>query len=289
MINLWAPQATSLGLVLLTAFLLGIVHGITPDEHTWPITFSYAIGGYSTRRGLRAGLIFSLAFTVQRAMASELAYLGLARVFVGNPGLGYAVYVAVGGVMAWAGWSMAHGKALPFYHPHIRDQWRDPRPWMPAVHGFIAGWGFGAFAIIIYTVLAPAMPSAAWGWVPWALFGLGTTVVQAAAGAGFGYWLSRRKKIADPETVRRIGLRTASRTLQLGGLVFVAGGVFGLLFPSLASRAIDTGLRIHNLHTIGLPFALVVGVVLVIGLTSLRRAVRETLAAPPPSPPCPKP
>jgi len=280
-LNLWAPQATSLGLVLLTAFLLGIVHGITPDEHTWPITFSYAVGGYSTRRGLRAGLIFSLAFTAQRALASELAYLGLAHVFVGYPSLGYGVYVVVGCVMAWAGWSIQHGKPLPFFHPHAHEeQWNDPRPWMPAVHGFIAGWGFGAFAIIIYTVLAPSMPSAAWGWLPGALFGLGTTVVQAVAGAGIGYWLSRRKKISDPAVIRRIGLRAASRTLKLGGLAFVGGGLFGLLMPRAASQAIDTGIRIHNLHTIGLPFVLVVGVVLGIGITSVRRAIRETLAAP---------
>lgn len=279
MINLWAPQATSLGLVLLTAFLLGIVHGITPDEHTWPITFSYAVGGYSTRRGLRSGLLFSLAFTLQRAVASELAYLGFARVFVGIPALGYAVYVVVGLVMVWAGWSIAHGRALPLFHFHPRERFEDPRPWMPAVHGFIAGWGFGAFAIIIYTVLAPSMPSAAWGWVPGALFGLGTTAVQASAGAGIGYWLGRKKKITDPDTVRKIGLLTASRTLGLGGLAFVAGGVFGLAFPRAASTAIDTGLRIHNLHTIGLPFVLVVGVVLVIGLTSLRKAVRLMTAA----------
>jgi len=62
-----------------TAFLLGMVHGITPDEHTWPITLSYAVGGYSSRAGMRNALIFSLAFTLQRALASELAYLALAR------------------------------------------------------------------------------------------------------------------------------------------------------------------------------------------------------------------
>jgi hypothetical protein len=75
--NLWEPTHATFAVDLLTAFLLGIVHGITPDEHTWPITFSYAVGGYSSRRGLRARLTFSLAFAVQRALASELAYLGL--------------------------------------------------------------------------------------------------------------------------------------------------------------------------------------------------------------------
>ena len=27
------------------SFLFGLLHGILPDEHTLPITFSYAIGG----------------------------------------------------------------------------------------------------------------------------------------------------------------------------------------------------------------------------------------------------
>ena len=43
--------------------------------------FSYAIGGYSTWRGLRAGLVFSLAFAAQQAFASQLAYFGLAHWF----------------------------------------------------------------------------------------------------------------------------------------------------------------------------------------------------------------
>ena len=26
------------------SFPFGLLHGVLPDEHTWPITFSYAIG-----------------------------------------------------------------------------------------------------------------------------------------------------------------------------------------------------------------------------------------------------
>lgn len=70
-IDLWSPTHATFGLGLATAFLLGIVHGVTPDEHTWPITFSYAIGSHSTWRGMRAGLIFSFAFAVQQALASS--------------------------------------------------------------------------------------------------------------------------------------------------------------------------------------------------------------------------
>src|SRR4051794_29753846 len=101
-LNLWDPTHVSLAVDLTTAFLLGIIHGITPDEHTWPITFSYAVGGYSTWRGLRAGAIFSLAFTVQQAVASELAHLGLAHWFT-FPRLDEIVYVVVGVVMVLAG------------------------------------------------------------------------------------------------------------------------------------------------------------------------------------------
>src|SRR5207247_11384308 len=101
-INLWDPIHVTLTADLLTAFLLGLVHGITPDEHTWPITFSYAVGSHSTKRGLVAGLIFSLAFTAQQALASELAHLGLAHLFTFER-LAQIVYVIVGVVMAAAG------------------------------------------------------------------------------------------------------------------------------------------------------------------------------------------
>ncbi|MDA8433085.1 MAG: hypothetical protein M0Z60_08985, partial [Nitrospiraceae bacterium] len=72
-------------IALLYSFLFGLLHGILPDEHTWPITFSYAIGGASGREGMKAGLYFAAAFTLQRTLVSELAYLALAP-FLFDPG-----------------------------------------------------------------------------------------------------------------------------------------------------------------------------------------------------------
>jgi MFS family permease len=278
MINLWNPAHVSLGIDLLTALLLGMVHGITPDEHTWPITFSYAIGGYSTRRGMVAGLTFSLAFTVQRALASELAYLGFSR-FLTHALSDYLIYIVVGTVMALAGLTIIRrGKPghlhIPGLHsPTTEETLRDPRPWMPALHGFIAGWGFGAFALIILTVLAPGMPNAALGWAPGAVFGLGTTIMQMLIGAAFGLWMTRRGLGA--QEVRRAALVTASRTLTWGGLAFILAGMFGLAFPRLANLSFDTGLHVHNLDSIGLPFLLVILVVAGIGVTSLVRETRS--------------
>ena len=221
-VNLWDPTHVSFTVDLLTAFLLGVVHGVTPDEHTWPITFSYAVGGYSTARGLRAGLLFSLAFAVQAALASELAHLGLAQ-WVTVGWLDSMVYVVVGIVMVGAGlFAMGRG-VLPHLHlpGWARGHDREDRPavqprelkwWMPAVHGFIAGWGIDAFSAIIYTTLAPAMPSAATGWLPGFVFGLGTLCVQAAAGAAFGAWAVRRS--LPQEAIRNIALSSNSRPVS---------------------------------------------------------------------------
>ncbi|MHB8394297.1 MAG: hypothetical protein ACYDC5_07300 [Candidatus Dormibacteria bacterium] len=292
-INLWNPVHVAGFAVIMTALLLGMVHGITPDEHTWPITFSYAIGSYSTRKGLRSGLIFSAAFTLQRALASELAYLGFSR-FLTYGNADYAIYVVVGALMVWAGVLIVRKGRVPF-HFHLHIPWlnkdaeavhtgqeltggtpvwvQDPRPWMPALHGFIAGWGFGAFAIIIYTVLAPAMPSAALGWVPGAMFGVGTTIIQVLAGAVFGRIASRRG--LSPEAIRHVALTVAGRTLTWGGGAFVVGGLFGLAFPGVANLSVATGIHIHNLDQIGLPIFLVMFSVVGIGVTTL---IQETRA-----------
>ncbi len=280
MLNLWDPHlGLALGVVLLTAFLLGVVHGITPDEHTWPITFSYAIGSYSTRRGMVAGLTFSAAFTLQRAIASELAYLALDKWFTANAQVDYAIYVVVGAVMVWAAWHLAGGRHWHLGRTHkidrdqLDDRLQDPRPWMPAVHGFVAGWGFGAFAIIIYTVLAPAMPSALWGWVPGAMFGLGTMAMQVATGGLFG-WISQRLKLT-PAMIRQVALTTAVRTLGWGGAVFVLGGALGLALPGAAAFSVSTGVHVHNLSHISLGTVLVIVTVLVIGVGTLVRETRR--------------
>ncbi len=294
-LDLWNPTHVAGLAIGVTAFLLGMIHGITPDEHTWPITFSYAVSGYSTRRGLRTGLTFSLAFTAQRALASELASLGLARLFT-FASVDNLVYLVVGALMLAAGVVVVRRHRTVHLHLRLPGRRRrhddddteavlhDPRWWMPAVHGFVAGWGFGAFAVIIYTVLAPAEHSVVWGWVPGALFGLGTTVVQVLAGGLFGLIAARRG--LQPDAIRRVALRTAGATLTWGGAAFMAGGAVGLLFPRAVSLTVATGLHVHNLDHLGLPLVLVIVSVVGVGLTTLVRATRaearasRTVAAP---------
>ncbi len=275
MINLWNPTHVSVPVDLLTAFLLGIVHGITPDEHTWPITFAYAVGAYSTWRGMRAGLLFSAAFTLQRALASELAWAGLSHVME-FPGFAIGVDLVVGAVMVISAWMIASGKAAP--HLHIGSagggELHDPRWWLPLLHGFIAGWGMGAFAAILYGVLAPAMPNAMLGFTPGLAFGLGTMVTQVAIGGLVGAWAARAK--LSPAQLRQIALTSAARTLAWGGAGLMFVGALSLFAPQWAQVHWITGLHIHNLHTINLPMIILITVIFVAGVGGFVRDARMT-------------
>lgn len=289
--DLWSPVAgMPVLMALLTAYMLGIMHGITPDEHTWPITFSYSIGSYSARQGMKIGFAFSLAFTIQRAIMSELAYLVLDRVFR-LPAVEYIVYVVVGAAMIYGGFYVFNFRTLFHWHwkrpgSHASNATpvsppqtlRKPTIKMAVVHGFIAGFGVGAFALIIYTILAPAMPNPYLAWLPGFLFGLGTMTMQVMLGAAFGY-ITQRLRLT-PGAVARISGVTAGRTLLGGGCLFILLGLIGLVAPSLAEWQITTPIYIHNLHHLGAAFLLVIISVMGIGLGSLwletNRAYRES-------------
>lgn len=260
-------------------FLMGIVHGITPDEHTWPITFSYSIGSYSTRGGMRAGLFFSLAFTLQRAIASELAYFALAG-FLMRPGAEQIVYVIVGVVMLLSGYFILYRNKTLHLFPWLERL----TPSLPTdkevvpiklalIHGFIAGWGTGAFATIIYTVISPRMPSAWVAFLPGLLYGLGTLVMQIVIGAVFGRWIESRK--LGEKAKAFIGRFVAGNTLLIGGILFAVAGVIELIDPKLADWSLPTGLHIYNLDSINIALLLIVFVVGGAGGYSIWRAMRQ--------------
>ncbi|MGC9226073.1 hypothetical protein [Caldivirga sp.] len=286
------PTGLGLSEILFISLLLGMMHGATPDEHTWPITFSYAIGKYSTKGGMAAGFLFSLGFTLQRALLTTLGYIGLAY-FYQRYNLDGPVYIVVGLVMAIAGsyilkgrylhlpidlalGGKAHhtGKAsrLPLHEVHERDV---PLK-MTIVHGLIAGFGFGAYASIITFILAPQVPGLIYAPLPGLMFGVGTMIMQIIFGAVFGNIL-RIKKFNEDE-IKVIGKRAAGRVLYYGGWVFVLAGLLIVFFPSIDSWAISTGLPIPNLNAVDVGFLLVVAVVGALGIYSIIRGYQEAVA-----------
>ncbi len=288
------PQlGLSLAELLLISFILGLLHGATPDEHTWPITFSYAIGSYSTRKGMKAGFTFSAGFTLQRAFLTTLGFLGLAAIYQ-TYNLDGPVYVVVGILMAVAGGYILNKKKyihLPIdlllrgkeHHsakservPMHEDSLKPIPLKMAFVHGLVAGFGFGAYATIITFIIAPRMPSLLYAPLPGVFFGLGTMVMQIIFGAIFSN-LARSKKLSEKQ-MRKIGSKTAGNTLYYGGIAFAVIGALIILFPVIDSIAISTGNPIPNLSSVGVSTLMVLIVVGGIGIGSLVRGFSEILA-----------
>src|SRR5438132_10117217 len=224
--------------LLLGSLGLGMLHGVIPDEHTWPITFSYSVGSATGRGGMLSGMFFASAFTLQRAIMAQLVYFALASYLAFDEGLNALVYVAVGIAMSLAGYLILSGK-LPSWHPlarflrtHAKTHYgekgasrRVPTHWC-VIHGFIAGFGVdtGLFTTFIYLVAVPAMPVAYLGFAPGAAFGLGTLIVLLAIGSLFGGVLQIAKKWG-PERVQLFGTRAGARSLFYGRRRFIIAGV----------------------------------------------------------------
>ena len=291
------PLGLTIPVILALGFVLGLMHGGTPDEHTWPITFSYAIGSYSTRGGFRAGLTFSAGFTLQRTILTALGFLGLAAIYT-EFNLDGPIYILVGVAMLAAGWFLLRGSDihLPldramerlfgrFFHDHTHHRTSAERSLVPEealkpvplnlalMHGFVAGWGVGGFAAIIVFVLAPQMPNVYWAALIGTMFGVGTMVMQMIMGALFAR-LAQRKRLTTGQ-MQRIGRSTAARTLYIGGLAFIVVGSLVTALPWLSAYALPTGSSIPNLDAIGYATVLIVLVVGVIGGSSLVKAYRE--------------
>lgn len=257
---------------------------------------------------MKAGFIFSSGFTLQRALVSELAYFALVGILTTTLVFGIT-YIFVGFAMFLAGvyikekgvylhWHFIEEKLGVLFHIHKRPSKEQEQEFehrknpitsddegiglkrvpsrLAFVHGLIAGFGFGAFALIIYTVLSPSMPSPWLGWVPGALFGLGTMTMQVIFGAAFGKWITRVKHLTK-KGIAFLARSISSDVLFYGGLAFVVAGALIEVFPQLLTFGIVTPLKIHNLHDLGVGFFIVIIVVVLISLISYRVSIKKAI------------
>jgi len=245
---------STLWFLLAGCFGLGILHGLIPDEHTWPITFAYSVGTTTGRGGIQSASWFSLAFTAQRAMMSTIVYLALSAA-IGFWGFNLAtadaavngpIYICVGAAMAIAGFLILTER-IGHFHPFMRVSKRDlakhtnptgsaaqgriPTHWC-VIHGFISGFGTdsGILSTWIYitTILLFLVPNHLWyiAWLPGTLFGVGTFLVLMFVGFFFGQTLQVAKRFG-PNRIANFGRLVGARTLLYGGIVFM---VFGPLY-----------------------------------------------------------
>ncbi len=144
---------------------------------------------------------------------------------------------------------------------------------MATLHGFVAGWGVGAYATIITFILAPQMPSVFFAPTVGLMFGIGTMCMQIVLGAVFANIMRVKKLTVDQ--IKYVGRSAAARTLYLGGLAFAIIGALIAAFPILDQIAISTGNPIPNLDSIGVAAILVISVVGLIGFGNVYRGYRE--------------
>lgn len=289
-------QGLAIPVVLGIALVLGMLHGLTPDEHTWPITFSYSIGSYSSRGGMKAGFMFSGGFTIQRTILAALGFAGLAAVYQAYNLDGY-IYVLVGVGMLLAGYYLLKGtdvhvpldRLLGAKEHHTTAAERVPmhesvgggKPVplkLATAHGFIAGWGLGAYASVIVFILAPQMPNIFYAGLVGTSFGVGTMIMQIILGSLFANIMRIKKLTIDQ--IKYVGRSAAARTLYLGGLAFAIIGGLIVAFPLIDTFAVSTGNPIPNLGSVGVATVLVLFTVGVIGLSSIYLGYRE-IASPP--------
>ncbi len=245
---------------------------------------------------MKAGFMFSSGFTIQRTILAALGFAGLATVYETYNLDGY-VYVLVGVGMLLAGYYLLKGTDIHVpldrllgakeHHTtsaervpmHESEAGTKPVPLkLATVHGFIAGWGLGAYASIIVFVLAPQMPNIILAALVGTSFGVGTMFMQIILGSVFAN-VMRIKKLSVNQ-IKYVGRSAAARTLYLGGLAFAIIGALIVAFPFLDSIAISTGNSIPNLDSVGVATVLVLFTVGVIGLGNLYLGYKEIVNTP---------
>ena len=98
--------------------------------------------------------------------------------------------------------------------------------------------------------------------------------MQVLMGSLLGAWLSKRKKLSQAG-IAFVGKSISSYILTYGGIAFTAAGAAVLIKPKILTYGITTNIKVHNLHSLGIGFFLVIVVVGGIGLTSYFYAMKK--------------
>lgn len=204
---------------LLSVFLLGLVHGLTPDEHTWPVISSYAIGQRRAKRGALAAFLFSIFEIIPWiAIASACAFLGS---MIYKEAYEVWVHLILGLIMLAAGAYMLWRKQA--FHLHIKGCPERPSMKIMPVYGLVSGFGPCLPVLALYTFAAQTQHRG-YGIILALLFGLGTMlslIVIASILAKFVELAEKKWK----ETISRI-------CSWISGGILVIFGIY-LLITSL--------------------------------------------------------
>jgi len=171
------PIAREMLLVLgvywpLAIFIIGIVHGLKPDEHTWPITVSYGIMQRNVRGAIASTGVFAGALTLVWTSLSALT--GQLLSFFQDYDLDPIVDVIVGLTMI--------GVAAVFLvkdKGKAADKGDNPDYKLIWIHGLAAAFGGDFIVVLLLTVALSTIVSVNLTFLIGLLFGIGSWMAQS--------------------------------------------------------------------------------------------------------------
>jgi hypothetical protein len=203
---------SSLGYVLPAAMLaIGVVHGLKPDEHTWPITISYAMMQRDTARAVLATATFTGALTLVWTAMSALVGLLPEALFRGV--YDWLVDVLVGVTMV---------AIAAIYLRKSREEGGDVAPDYKAIwiHGLGAAFGGDFFVVLLLALTvkaaAPWFPAALVGF----LFGFGSFLGQ------LGIVMLAYKGLVSLVRAPQILVRAGRLSLLILGFFLIGLGIY---------------------------------------------------------------
>ncbi len=203
---------------LIAVLIVGVIHGLKPDEHTWPITVSYGLMQSRVRGVIAAVSVFAGALTLVWTLMSALVgeVMSLFNTSILDPYVDIIVGLTMIGVAAYLVFGRhdgGHGVKTADY----RLIW---------IHGLAAAFGGDFFIVLILTVAITPMIMTGLSFLVGFMF-------------GFGSWLSQTiivlaiykgvvKGVGDWSVVAEAG-RIA---LGILGLFMIGLGIYSFFIPS---------------------------------------------------------
>jgi len=165
---------TALGFLWPVAiFAIGVVHGLKPDEHTWPITISYGLMQKNLRKAMLSTAVFALAlmlvWSALSALTSQLFSFfrsysldPIVDVVVGVTMIGVASYL----VLKEKDQTEAHEES----HADYKLIW---------IHGIAAAFGGDFIVVLLLTLALFQSTGANAGFLVGLIFGLASWIAQS--------------------------------------------------------------------------------------------------------------
>lgn len=179
--------------IFISVFILGLVHGLTPCEHTWPILFAFTIGVRKTMKGILAAVILALSATIPWIIIGGLCgYFGL---IIWKESYEIYVHLVLGMLMIIFGLYILRFFKMPHLHLGGCCEKKPKKLSLKQlpIYGLILGFGPCVPTLMMYTYAAN-LHNTILGGVSGLLFGLGTMVSLVIIGGILGKSLQFTEK-----------------------------------------------------------------------------------------------